>query len=515
LNKKNIILLPLALLAYSAYAKDYPDYYDDNYQVFESEAVNYNYGIIDKNNYSQNMFAYTPTGGGVQELHSYNRDSAFQKVFEDGTWNAWFGGTSWFSRPVDGSKVVNGKTNTANMINDSAYGASIWGQTGRLYGFALGAQVSVANPWWATQMNGYYTYGQYGTMPSAPVTALNQLYLEYQYDHIVQADVGWITISESPWLVPAAALGHIMPSASYQGTQVSVYTGGGWILHGIAFNAAQLIGQSNFTGMNFYNSPPGYGNGLIPEAPNSSSNGTFALGANYKALNNNLNLRLWEYNFQNYSNLLYADSSLDLHANKHVTFNIQAQAGNSSGGNGPNGLTGALNANNAAIASGGVAPYSQVNSDQISSNILGAMASITIDWAQMGAAMTTMWGPQGSFGNGQFVSPYTPAINTDPIFSNSWNYNNIAVNSATSQGVKLFSKFTFLDGNLWINPTYATYTNTSPMWNGTQEYDVLASYSIPQVKGLNIFNVFIYELMPSANPSPTLLSDQVVIGYTY
>ncbi len=254
---------------------------------------------------------------------------------------------------------------------------------------------------------------------------------------------------------------------------------------------------------------------MIPEAPNSSSNGTVALGANYKALNNNLNLRLWEYNFQNYNNLVYADSSLDLHASKKVTFNFQAQLGNSSGNGGSNGLTGAMNANNSAVASGQSLPFAQINSDQISSNIAGAMASVTVDWAQIGAAVSTMWGPNSSFGNGQFVSPYTPAINTDPIFTNSWNYNNIAVNSATSQGVKAFTKFTFLDGNLWINPTYATYTNANPQWNGTQEWDMMASYSIPQVKGLNIFNVFIYELMPAANQSPTVVSDQIVIGYTY
>jgi hypothetical protein len=475
-------------------------------KIFGESAVNYNAGLIDENNYIQNMFAYTPMGGGTQVLHnySYKRETAFQKLFEDGTWNAWGGGSAWVNNPVQASKTLpNGQTVQAKSIGQYAYGASIWGQTGRYYGFSFGTQFSAANPFFAGNLNGEYQYGYYGTMPVQSEQALNQLYVEYQYANKVQADVGWITISESPWLVPAAALGHIMPSAAYQGGQVSVYPGAGWILHGIAFNAAQLIGQSNFTGMNFYNSPVGYGNGLIPEAPNSSSAGTVALGANYKALNNNLNVRLWGYSFENYSNLLYADSSLDMHVNDLVKFNVQVQGGNTSGNSATNGLTSSV----------GINP--QVNSDFISSNFAGAMASITVDWAQIGAAATTMWGPEGSFGNGQFVSPYTPAINTDPIFSNSWNYNNIAVNSATSQGIKAFTKFTFLDGNLWINPTYATYVNTSPQWNGTQEWDVLASYSIPQVKGLNIFNVFIYELMPDANPSPTLISDQIVIGYTY
>jgi hypothetical protein len=493
--KKIFYILTFTLLAHCAMAK-----------VFGESAPNYNASLIDEDNYLENMFAYTPMGGGTQVLHNFSprRETEFEKLFEDGTWNAWGGGTAWVQHPLQNGKSLPNGTNISETptTNDYAYGASIWGQTGRIGGFALGAQLSMANPFFASNMNGAYEYGQYGTMPSQPETALNQLYVEYQYENRVQADVGWITINESPWLVPASALGHIMPAAAYQGGQVTVYAGDGWLLHGIAFNAAQLIGQSGFTGMNFYNSPSGFGNGLIPNAPNSSSSGTVALGANYKALNNNLNVRLWGYSFQNYDNLLYADSSLDMHATDKVKFNISLQAGNTSGNSATNGLT-------SSVGTG------QVNSDQISSNIAGAMGSVTIDWAQVGAAYTTMWGPEGSFGNGQFVSPYTPAINTDPIFTNSWNYNNIAVNSATSQGIKAFAKFTFLDGNLWINPTYATYTNTSPQWDGTQEWDLMTSYSIPQVKGLNIFNVLIYEIMPASNPSPTLVATQIVLGYTY
>ena len=471
--------------------------------IFGESAINANSYRIDKNEYSENMFAGQPSGGGTQVIDSYSDDSMAQQIFGDGTWNAWGSGTADFSNPLQNTKTLpNGTTVNAPTSNDYAYGATVWGQTGRLAGFALGGQISVANPWFANQMNGSYEYGNYGTMPSMPENSLNQLYLEYMYGNKVQADIGWITISDSPWLVPAAALGHIIPAAAYQGAEVQVNPGGGWILTGIGFNATQLVGQSGFTGQNFYNAPAGISNGLMPNGANSASSGTVALGANYKALNNNFNLRLWGYNFENYGTLLYADTSLNMNATDDLSFNVSFQGGNDSG-NGPvNGLTGSVG-------------QGQVNSSQIQSSFAGAMASVTYDWAQLGAAMTSMWGPQGSFGNGQIVSPYTPSINTDPIFSNSWNYNNIAVNSATSQGTKLFAKFTFLDGNLWVNPTWATYTNTSPLWNGTQEWDLMLSYSIPQVKGLNIFNVFIYEQLPAANNTPTLISDQIVIGYTY
>jgi hypothetical protein len=326
------------------------------------------------------------------------------------------------------------------------------------------------------------------------------------YGNHVQADIGWITISDSPWLVPANALGHIQVAAAYQGAEVQVNPGGGWILTGIGFNAMQLTGQSGFTGQTYLNGPASMANGLLANGTNTDSAGTFAVGANYKALNNNFNLRLWGYNFNNYGNLLYADTSLNMNATDDLSFNVALQGGNDSASNGS---TNALSSNIGTSNGGGT-----INSDQIASTFAGGMASVTYDWAQLGAAYNSIWGPQGAFGNGAIVSPYTVAINTDPMFANSWNYNTVNVNSA-GQGTKIFAKFTFLDGNLWINPSWGTYTNTSPTWNGTQEWDMMISYSIPQVKGLNIFNIFVYEQMPAANNSPDLVMDQVVLSYTY
>jgi hypothetical protein len=65
-------------------------------------------------------------------------------------------------------------------------------------------------------------------------------------------------------------------------------------------------------------------------------------------------------------------------------------------------------------------------------------------------------------------------------------------------------------------PVYGRYTSSNPIWNGTQEYDVQFGYSIPQIRGLSIFNILAYQLLPGANPNATAnLLDQIYITYTY
>lgn len=65
-------------------------------QIFGESAPNYNAALIDQDNYLENMFAYTPMSGGTQVLHNFSksRGSKFEKLFKDGTWNAWRGGTA-------------------------------------------------------------------------------------------------------------------------------------------------------------------------------------------------------------------------------------------------------------------------------------------------------------------------------------------------------------------------------------------------------------------------------------
>ena len=52
-----------------------------------------------------------------------------------------------------------------------------------------------------------------------------------------------------------------------------------------------------------------------------------------------------------------------------------------------------------------------------------------------------------------------------------------------------------------IAPAFTTFQAALPQWNGTNEYDLIVTYSIPQVKGLNLFGAYAYQQVPLANPS--------------
>lgn len=93
---------------------------------------------------------------------------------------------------------------------------------------------------------------------------------------------------------------------------------------------------------------------------------------------------------------------------------------------------------------------------------------------------------------------------------------NMANSGSSGTGSKVYSRFTFLDGNLWFMPVYGSYTSSNPIWNGTQEYDIQFGYSIPQIRGLSIFSILAYQILPSANPQAAArLGNQIYLSYTY
>ena len=83
------------------------------------------------------------------------------------------------------------------------------------------------------------------------------------------------------------------------------------------------------------------------------------------------------------------------------------------------------------------------------------------------------------------------------------------------QAYKISPSFTFLDGNLSIAPSYTNLQTTAV--NSTAEYDLVASYSIPQVKGLTVFAAYAYQAAPfsATTPSGDSYTTQAFISYLY
>lgn len=441
--------------------------------------ANANATFISNTAYIQNPYAGVTSGGGtlVPQEKQMQSENFWQKWFENGTYNVYAGATTGWGGT--GKNGYGGET--------SGYGGTIFGQTGQAGGFSIGGAFTLMNPILSTNMNGSGTYGNPFT-PGNEQAALTQAFIEYQYKNIVNADVGYIGINNSPWLSASYYNNMISVPVTYQGAMVNVYPGGGWLLTALAFNGIQTSGQQGFSGETLYNSAFG----TNYQTNNASSNGTVALGANYTTWDNNYNLRLWGYQFDNYGTMLYGDTSIKIPLNKTVKLNFAAQGGvdNSFGSNT------AFTNNQDGVSPG---PDYLPSSGSINSNFIGAQAGVTIDWFNLTLSANSVWGPNGSVGNGAIITPYTTNVGTDPLYAEGW-LTTMANDGLTGNIYKASTTFSFLDNNLSISPNYVTLASANPVWNGTQEAYVTVNYSIPQVKGLFLFGVFAYQWTPQINP---------------
>lgn len=473
---------------------------DNESSTVTPPVVNSNALFIAPAAYLQNPYNsenYPTTGGGtlvVSESQMANQNF-WQKWFEDGTYNIYTGVT--INAGAD-SKTFNNPGPYNRDLQPYSYGANIFAQTGQAAGFSVGGLVTVMNPFLANQMNGLAT--QQGTRdyniytPTFAQAGIAEAFIEYQYSNMLQADVGYIGINNSPWINGNYENNLVSVPATYQGALVNIYPGNGWLITALAFNGAQYGASNGFTGNTNYSIT---NSGIANNNGYAASNGTFALGANYSALSNNYNLRLWGYQFDNYGTLLYTDTSLTMPVNDKSSFNLSAQLGTDQQW---------FQQNNA---------ITQYNGTIIQSYMAGVRGNWTYDWFQLNLSANTMWGAANGYNGGAFVSPYTVGQSVDPTYSNGWSTNMIS-NGFTGSEYKLGTQFSFLNNNLTIAPSYIYASSVNPQFNGTQEADLNLNYAIPQVRGLFLFGIFANQWLPAQNPNGTnSWTSELGIFYAY
>lgn len=432
--KKIIYFSIITIISYQAFSDSDPNIENTNSQYISASA------------YIQNPYIGQPSFGGTQNIEESQiiSQNVAEKWFLDGTWNV-MGSASY----VD-----------LNGANSYSYGANIFGQTGTVAGFSFGGDLLILNPFYANQLNPATPNLQYQILPVAQQVAISELYTEYRYTNVVQADLGYISITNSPWLA-TNYYPNYLTGITYQGILLNINAGNGWLLTGLAFNQAQLIGETGFSGLTMYNQKFDYGTGTA-NINNSTSFGTEAVGANFIGDNTNYNLRLWAYNFENYANMLYFDNSLKLNASNDLSFNLAFQAGTENG-----------NSNNII----------SINNDgQITSNFIGAEIGLNYNWFGLTLGYNGIWGPANAYEGGGIVSPYTYQLGVDPLYTTSWIIG--MVEKSAGNAYKIAPSLSFLNNNLTISPSivyYDTYAVVS-----STEYDFIINYNIPQIKGFNL-----------------------------
>lgn len=408
---------------------------------------------ISKNSFIQNPYFGLVSGGGTRNINEsdYITDSSAKKLFMNGSWNV-YGGASYVS--IDGA-------------NNYGYVANIFAQTGQLAGFSLGGLFTIANPFFTSQWNPSDRDEQAEGLSVMKQVTPQELFLEYQHSNIIQANIGWIGINNSPWMTYYQ--NNALNMVTYQGALVNVNPGGGWLLTGFAINGAQLLGEEGFSNQTMYNSTWDNAS-ATPDIGTKGSPNTYAIGANWTGANDMLDLRLWGYQFTDYSNMAYADTTIKLPVNNDLNFTL--------------GFQGAIQGAN---SSGNILNNSGYG-DSVNSNMFGAMFGLHYDIFDLQLGYNNIWGPSSGYASGGLVSPYTYQYATDPLYTTGWIQG--MVERSSGQAYKIAPSLTLLDGNLVISPSYQYYATTEIP--ASSEYDLQIIYSVPQVKGLTIFGGYGY-----------------------
>lgn len=465
--KKKVAIIPCLIGAFFAHQNAFAD-------------ANKNDTYINQYAYIQNPFTGLPSGGGTSKLtESQIADNNFmQQLFTGGTWNIYT------------LASVSGSFNGAPGPSMS-YGASAFAQTGQIAGFSFGGLFNLMNPI-STEGRGTPFASQY--LSTANQHTPLEAFAEYQYSHYVQVDAGWIGITNSPWL-GGNYYNNMTSGMNYQGVLVNVNPLNGLLLTGLVINAAISPGLNHFTQQTLYD--PNFDWTMNSNNPGSPY--TVAGGASYYTPDNNINARIWAYNFANYANLFYEDDSINFPVNKNFSLQVASQMGTENGNN--------------AINLGTAQGASDVNSDFV--GLQGGLKYST--WFGLNLGYNNVWSPVNSLGNGAIVSPYTYNINLDPLYTTSWMQSLVGLGSG-GQAYKVAPAFTFLNGNLSISPSYSYFTGS--MMPSVNEYDFIVSYSVPQIKGLTFFGVVAYSDAPVGSNQPlanavNTYSTQLMVSYLY
>ncbi len=450
---------------------------DQNQSMDYFNSHNQNSYYISNFIYQQSLFNQVISGGGTQmppsDVSSMN---VWERLFSTGTYNV-YGGAMGTVGSNNSKLLANG---TAN--NTIAYGFNGFAQTGQVGGFSAGIAATAMNPFFDRKLSHGNEFSN-DLMPTDKQIALTEGFVEYQYKNRVGVDVGYIGINNSPWITSNFNASMVGTEMTYQGALANIYAGNGWLLTGLFFNGAQAVGSVGFTGETLLNNK--YGENRVSSDQNSQY--TLGLGSDYKAFDNNYNLRLWAYQFENFGTMFYADNSLTLPINKTVKFNFALQGG----------IDNSLGMNTA---------YSNTTGN-INSYFAGGQAGISVDWFNLTLSGDTIWGTP-------IVSPYTGALGTDPLYATGLITNMVDM-GLTGNAFQVSPTVSFLDDNLSISANYMVLKNMPEIWEGTQEAYLTMNYFIPQVKGLQVNTSLGYQWVPSINPENNQWTGQLITSYLW
>ena len=193
--------------------------------------------------------------------------------------------------------------------------AQIWGQTGRLGGFALGGgATAVLNN---QQTGDPYVYG------TTALISPTQAYINYQYKNKLDVTAGNILIS-TPWVSSfGSAPGgtYALGNNYYQGALVNVQALKSLLVTGFTAWSYQQYPNYLATPQTFYNTMGGNLAGIGSD----TTSGVSGIGLTWNPVDSYTG-QLWLYNFASYASMAYVDNAYNLPLSELFSFDFGLQA---------------------------------------------------------------------------------------------------------------------------------------------------------------------------------------------
>lgn len=376
-----------------------------------------------------------------------------------------------------------------NSVNNAAYDGTfeVWGQTGRLNGFALGGTLQGGVI--ATQT------GQPNTFGTTGVFFPSQAYLDYEYHNTLEITGGNILLT-NPWVnsasgFPGATFANV--NNTYQGINANLQVTPTLLLSGFRIFSYLQYPDNGFTQTSLYNSYAEIGNTYTP--------GAAGIGSNWKP-STQYTLNAWLYQFYDYADMWYLDNDYHLPLSDSVSMDFAIQA-----------LT--QNANGNSIPAQTLIPNSSNQYyGNVSGNAVGAKWVISVPKNTITLAYNSIFGVSSSFLGGGIVSPYTYGLETDPLYTTPALSSLAELGSGNAYLIK--DSLPFLDKSLIVNLAFSQffiYKTIPTQPNTVTEYDAGLQYNIPHT-GLNIWSRLVYLNQPN-NAGGSLIQPRLIFNYCF
>ncbi|WNV03539.1 hypothetical protein RP726_13910 [Candidatus Methylospira mobilis] len=449
-------------------------------QSLESEA---------KTGVAANMVGAAPAkleNGGLYDEGSYTDilDWIKQTKFH-GNLRAYF-----FAREDTGSKSPLGE-------NSFSLGGFAGFLTAPVYGlqaaFTLGAANSIGvnpKPAMPQQLANYSNYHGDMSLPSGSFWVAKEAYMKYTNRYFMVR--GPDQVLDTPWIMPSdsrmtpsswrAVYGELYPFKDHDNAELKKLS-----LVGLRIFDFQGRSDTTYLANNLY--MPGHmqGQAGLAALNNQSTPGALAFGAKYGTSKDALSAQVWWHQFYNFSQLLWLDGSYLWKTGTGFDPLIGAQFANQE----PDG------SNMLALAksSGGAAAATQA---------YGVIAGVDTQWIRFTAAWNDIVAKQGTFQNGNLVSPYSWGYATDPLYTTMM-INGIIEKNTSGQAWKIAGTSFFMDKQIKVILSYASFylagnangaagngwASTSYVNGSSNETDADVTYFFPKdsaLDGLSIRN---------------------------